>query len=293
MLKRITLLLGVLLFGLSTIWLFPAIPYVQNVNVTQIRFYSHSLKKEMNLAVYLPPGYSNNKKYPVLYLLPGYDANENSWMNGYFGFHGINVNALADQIIRSGQIRPSIIVSPQLDNSYGINTSLKTGSINGYGRGMYQDYLMENVIPYIDHHYSVSKARKNQFIGGFSMGGFAALHDAFLYPTKFSKVGVMSAALWVEPLPAVLTWIYPTNSLKRARDPIELAQERPLRGLSVEIIEGKSDPFVQADEVLSSVLKKIGVHLTYSEYPGGHTYSFWRSHAAQLLLYFAGKRRIV
>ncbi len=123
MLKRITLLLGVLLFGLSTIWLFPAIPYVQNVNVTQIRFYSHSLKKEMNLAVYLPPGYSNNKKYPVLYLLPGYDANENSWMNGYFGFHGINVNALADQIIRSGQIRPSIIVSPQLDNSYGINTS--------------------------------------------------------------------------------------------------------------------------------------------------------------------------
>ena len=120
MLKRITLLLGVLLFGLSTIWLFPAIPYVQNVNVTQIRFYSHSLKKEMNLAVYLPPGYSNNKKYPVLYLLPGYDANENSWMNGYFGFHGINVNALADRMIRSGQIRPSIIVSPQLDNSYAI-----------------------------------------------------------------------------------------------------------------------------------------------------------------------------
>lgn len=291
MVKRIYVLFGVLLVVVSAIWWIPDIQYVQNPNVTQIRFYSHSLKKEMKLAVYLPPGYSTGRKYPVLYLLPGYGANENSWMNGYFGFQGIDVNTLADQMIRSQEIMPLVIVSPELDNSYGINTSQKTGSIDGYGRGMYEDYLMDDVIPYIDQHYAVSKIRTDRFIGGFSMGGFAALHDAFLYPRQFSKVGVMSAALWVGQLPTVLTWIYPSYSLKKVRDPIELAKERHLQVLSIEMIEGKSDPFVQADEVLSSILKRTGVHLTYSEYPGGHNYSFWRSHAAQLLQYFVGKRK--
>jgi enterochelin esterase-like enzyme len=120
------------------------------------------------------------------------------------------------------------------------------------------------------------------------MGGFAALHDSFLHPDVFSKVGVMSAALWVGGLPAELQWIYSTAADKAARDPITLAENRSIRGLSVFMVEGGSDPFLPADRHLYRELKHRGVPVIYHEYPGGHDYTFWSKHAADLLLFFDG-----
>ncbi len=105
----------------------------------------------------------------------------------------MGVNAMATALIAEGKIRPLMIVSPEIDNGYGINTSLTTQSVSGYSRGMYEDYVMKDLIPYVDHHYSTIANKSGRYVGGLSMGGFAALHDSFLHPDVFSKVGVMSA----------------------------------------------------------------------------------------------------
>jgi enterochelin esterase-like enzyme len=49
--------------------------------------------------VYLPPGYSAEKKYPVLYLLHGIGGNEHEW-TGY-----VKAHALVDNLIAGGQAR--------------------------------------------------------------------------------------------------------------------------------------------------------------------------------------------
>jgi enterochelin esterase-like enzyme len=206
--------------------------------VKKISFYSSSLKKTMQVDIYLPPDYDSGKRYPVLYLFHGKDGNADTWMNGAIG-----INDIANRLIQSGKIRPLIIVSPEIDNGYGINTALTTASVGGYNRGMYEDYIIRDLVPYIDRHYSTIPDKTHRYIGGLSMGGFAALHDAFLHPDMFSKVGVLSAALWAGELPDVLRWIYPDPSAQSARDPITIAEHRKLNGLSTLIIVGDTDPF--------------------------------------------------
>jgi enterochelin esterase-like enzyme len=56
--------------------------------------------------VYLPPGYSTARKYPVLYLLHGIGGNENHWTQ--FGA----TDAILDNLIAANKATPMIIVMP-------------------------------------------------------------------------------------------------------------------------------------------------------------------------------------
>ena len=258
----------------------------QPSNVKAESFYSPSMKKNMKVDIYLPPNYNSNKKYPVLYLLHGKEGNSHSWMNGFLGFNAVEINKTADKLIDQGKIKPLIIISPEIDNGYGINTSLKTMSVNGYNRGMYEDFIVKDLIHFIDTNYNTIPNRSNRFIGGFSMGGFAALHDSFSHQDLFSKVGVMSAALWVGGTPPELNWLYPSEKDKDLIDPITIAKTQNINDLSVCIEEGDQDPFLNADSNLFNVLKQKKIDTTYHGYSGGHTYSFWQKHSEELLLFF-------
>jgi len=56
--------------------------------------------------VYLPPGYSSDRKCPVLYLLHGIAGNEWEW-NGY-----VHADAIVDNLIADNKATPMIIVMP-------------------------------------------------------------------------------------------------------------------------------------------------------------------------------------
>lgn len=253
--------------------------------VQHLTLHSAALHADMKVDVYLPPGYSTHQKYPVLYLLHGKDGNQDSWLTSWYG-GGIHADADATQLIEQRRITPLILVSPEIDNGYGINTSTKRYNVGGYGRGDYDTYLVHDLVKYIDAHYSTVKKASGRFIGGYSMGGFAALHIAFTHPGMYGKVGVMSAALWVGGLPQELAWIYPTERDKAERDPITFAEDHPLH-MPVDILEGESDPFYHADHTLADVLRRTDAgELSYHVYPGGHDQTFWRSHAKELLLFF-------
>lgn len=254
---------------------------------TKIQFYSASLHKEMKVDVYLPPNYSPKQKYPVLYLLHGFDSDQNSWMTSLLYWNSIHIDKDATRLIEERKIHPILIVSPEIDNGYGIDTSEATYSVDGYSRGQYSKFITQDLVHYIDAHYSVVNSSDGRYIGGFSMGGFAALHAAFTNQNLYSKVGVISAALWDQGLPSSLSWIYPTREDQESRDPITLAKLTPLK-MPVYMVEGKSDPFYSANLTLTNVLQAQGANVTLHMYPGEHDYGFWRSHANELLLFFAG-----
>ena len=147
--------------------------------------HSGILGKDMNLAVYCPDGYENTD-LPVLYFLHGRSGNETllQWLG---------IDKTADELISTGEIKPFIIVCPNLDNSRGINSSDTYREIRGrYGmvhQGRYEDYLIREVIPYIDNTFHTVNNREGRYIGGISSGGYTALHFGLRYQELFSKIG--------------------------------------------------------------------------------------------------------
>ena len=78
------------------------------------------------MEVYTPPGYSPDKKYPVLFLLHGIGGNEISeWNTGQGAAHTILDNLIADK-----KIEPMIAVFPN-----GNVTLPGAGGGGGGGRG--------------------------------------------------------------------------------------------------------------------------------------------------------------
>lgn len=282
--RRVSLLALALVIALAA---YCGIRLKDGLHVVKAQFYSDSLKKVMRVDVYLPPNYSRKVRYPVVYLLHGKDGNQNSWMTSLQWFDSIHINQVATRLMGAGNMRPMVIVAPEIDNGYGIDTSVTSDAVGGYSRGQYGTFITKDLVNYIDGHYSTVKSREGRYIGGFSMGGFAALHAAFMRPDLYSKVGVMSAALWVGGLPSSLAWIYPTAADQQSRDPLTIAKHAKIR-MPVYIIEGNSDPFYTADVALAKELQAQSANVTLHTYPGGHTYAFWRSHAAELLSFFAG-----
>jgi len=247
--------------------------------VETIAFHSKALQKTMQVDIYLPPGYSGSRTYPVLFFFHGKDSNAAT------PFTSLHMNTDADRLIASGQIQPLIIVSPEIDNSYGVNSATATSAANGYSYGKYYDYLQQELIPYIEFHYPVSSQRSKHYIGGFSMGGFVALNIALRNPSEFSKVGGHSAATWVNPntVPALL--------MKQADSQLfQLAKTQDLSGMSFYFDCGTADVpyFIQGEKTLTQTLKARHIPVQLHSSPGQHDNAYWQSNASNYLLFYAG-----
>ncbi len=72
----------------------------------EIYYFAKTSNTERHCFVYTPPDYDKdtNKRYPVLYLLHGYNENETGW--GHQGCAGM----IMDNLIAEGKITPFIIV---------------------------------------------------------------------------------------------------------------------------------------------------------------------------------------
>ena len=74
--------------------------------VERIEYDSKVTGNKRPAVVYLPPGYSSARRYPVLYLLHGIGGNENHWTQ--FG----RADAILDNLIADNKALPMIIVMP-------------------------------------------------------------------------------------------------------------------------------------------------------------------------------------
>ena len=255
--------------------------------IEQIDFYSSALDRQMGFTVYLPPDYDPQQPYPVLYLFYGYGGNRDSW------FHGLSIHRVADQLVEEGRIAPLIMVSPSYGNSFAVN------SFPGEGRdpgtvdiGSYEDYLIQELIPYVDSLYSTNTDRTGRYIGGASMGGYASLYLGLTYPELFSRIGAHSAAVWdYSPTDLYLDqrdWLYASEELRAARDPFLLAASEKLRDVKLDIYldAGDSDPLSEKDKHLYEVMLKHGLQARWAPNPGGHNGSYWASQLANYLRFY-------
>jgi len=156
-----------------------------------------------NMVIYLPPGYeTSDKDYPVVYLMPGLGATERWWACGEFSpafsLMGIAVQnvpeegfaGMIDGLIADGKMRPMIIVMPDISTAYG-------GSfcVNSALNGNHEDYIVNDIIPYIDANYRTLPSRDSRGIAGHCMGGYAAMYLSMRHPDVFGAVASHSGTL--------------------------------------------------------------------------------------------------
>ena len=56
--------------------------WISHGNIDTITYNSKTVGNKRRALIYTPPGYSKEKKYPVLYLLHGIGGDEKEWLNG-------------------------------------------------------------------------------------------------------------------------------------------------------------------------------------------------------------------
>lgn len=114
--------------------------------------------------IYTPPGYDPQTEYPLAFFLHGYPDNQDTWMQRA----KIKPNVLLDNLIAAKIIKPIIGVWPM---------GSSTGNSNDTGGYMvFDNELMNDLIPFIEAHYSVKKDRDSRLMSGFSYGGMQTIN---------------------------------------------------------------------------------------------------------------------
>jgi len=151
-------------------------------------FPSKLLGRDLKYGVYLPPSYASspNKKYPVLYFLHGFDADDRALIKG--AYQNLNIRLSMDSLIHEGAIREMIVVMPNARNAY--NGSFYT---NSPVTGNWEQFIVRDLVNYVDRKYRTVRTRRARGIAGHSMGGYGALRIAMRHPETFSAVYALSA----------------------------------------------------------------------------------------------------
>lgn len=238
--------------------------------VRRAEVWSAALDRTLPYLIYLPPRYNETtERFPVLYMLHGLNNDYEQWRR-------IGLFDAADQLIRDGQIAPLIIVTPQGDNGYWMN--------HADDNQRWADYVIADLIPYIDATYRTLPDGKHRAIGGLSMGGHGALQLALNYPGMFVAVGGHSPVLrsQSEAFP-----FFGSGDTYKNRDPLSLVSElgRPVT-FALWMDMGADDRFVDRTIAFHDVLIERGVAHQWQLNPGGHEETYWSAHVRDYLRWY-------
>lgn len=157
--------------------------------VDTVSYASKTVGTNRNTLIYTPPGYSDGKKYPVLYLLHGIGGDENEWLNGG------HPEVILDNLYAEGKIEPMIVVMPNgramKDDSPGENI-FAPDKMEAFAT--FEKDLLSDLIPFMEKVYPVIADREHRAIAGLSMGGGQSLNFGMGNLEVFSYVGGFSSA---------------------------------------------------------------------------------------------------
>ena len=132
--------------------------------------------------VFLPPSYARerNRRYPVVYALHGYSIGAEQWSQE------IHVPQTIEGAFALGA-KEMIVVLP--DSKTVHNGSMYSSSVT---TGDFENYVVHDVVNYIDAHYRTIPNRISRGLVGHSMGGYGASRIGMKHPDVFASLYIMS-----------------------------------------------------------------------------------------------------
>jgi len=166
-------------------------PGIAQGSIVEFTYESVVTGTQRKASVYLPPGYSAQRRYQVLYLLHGIGGNQHEWQ-GY-----VRAGAVLDRVMAAGKALPMIVVMPNGralpdDRPPPAARMFSPEHIAGFAN--FERDLLESLVPAIDKAYPTLAERGQRAIAGLSMGGGQALNYGLGHLDTFAWVAGFSAA---------------------------------------------------------------------------------------------------
>ena len=125
--------------------------------------------------VYLPPGFTLARRYPVVYLLHGMPGSPNEYTNS------LQLESWSNDEIGSGALQPFIAVVPSAVQKRSAEWA-----------GPWETYLVSSVVPWIDAHLPTIASPQGRVLAGLSAGGFGAYDIGLRHPDVFGRIASWS-----------------------------------------------------------------------------------------------------
>jgi enterochelin esterase-like enzyme len=143
--------------------------------------------------IYVPYGVelTSDQKIPVLYDLVGY-TNGGPKDTAYKSF-GESVPERADRLIAHGDMDKVVIVFPDCFTKLGGNQYINSASV-----GQYADFLIQEVIPFVEKNAPVLEGREHRGLFGKSSGGYGAIVHGMRYPEHWNGVACHAGDMYFD-----------------------------------------------------------------------------------------------
>lgn len=243
--------------------------------VQERSFASAALQRTVKYNVVLPVGYeSSQKRYPVLYLLHGWNGDHTNWVR-------------LTNLVKYAEQFEMIIVTPDAGNSWYVNSATVP-------ENRVQNYVVKDLIEDVDQNWRTIAAPHRRAIAGLSMGGYGSVLLAMKYPGLFAVAGSISGAFdgptrvehdMPQLLESVMEAYGPADSTTRAENDVyQLSTTaEPNRVPYLYIDCGSYDPLLESNRKLVRALAAQGIRYEYHEYAGAHTWEYWDRELPELL----------
>jgi len=231
---------------------------VPHGTVRQHTYFSKSLGRLRELAVYTPPGYDKqtDARSPTLYLQHGSGDNQATWV-----VHG-KAHWILDNLIAQGKARPMVVVMMDGHAAIGGRAGGFQDNTTAFGRD-----LLEDVMPFVEANYRVKTDAASRAIAGLSMGGGQSLTIGLNHLDKFAWVaGFSSSAPSREAIAGLLN------------DPAGANAKLKLLWIGI----GKDDSLLSRNQSLIAALKEKDIHHEWHLTEGNHSWPVWRLYLADL-----------
>ncbi len=224
--------------------------------IDSVLYESKTVDTTRTAIIYTPPGFSTDKKYPVLYLLHGIGGDEKEWLNGG------QPQVILDNLYAENKIEPMIVVMP---NGRAMKDDRAGGNVFAPERveafATFEHDLLNDLIPFIEKIFSVIQDPEHRAIAGLSMGGGQALNFGLGNLDTFAWVGGFSSA--------------PNTKTPEELVPNPQETKKKLKLLWMSC--GADDGLIRFSKRLHDYLQAHNVpHIYYIE-PGGHDFNVWKN----------------
>ena len=244
--------------------------------LNEVNFFSETLGMLSSMHVLLPQrtlAEMKSKRAPkvrTLYLLHGQSDDHTAWQRY------TSVERYAEAL-NLAVVMPAVHLSFYNDMAHGLK---------------YWQFISEEVPTLVRDKFSLSSARKDNFVAGLSMGGYGAFKMALTHPDRYAAAASLSGAMDINEIvrvnkndPANKAWIEEMRTVfgdlskvpGSKHDLFALAKKAAKAPVKPRLYQccGTEDDLCPQNVRFRDAVKKLPLDLTYTEGPGEHNWAYW------------------
>ena len=236
--------------------------------LVSVHYRSDQLKKTVEIMLAVPDCSAAFTKplseYPVVYLLHGLSEDASSWIR-------------KSNAERYALERGLVLVMPSVDRS------MYCDGVLGQN---YFTYLTRELPEYLEKVFGLSRRREQNYIMGFSMGGFGAARAALTYPEQYAAWGSLSGMVDLKPMLYRLTDAvreeFPFLAAEAERvdttalNPVNLLDAEAQKDLRGYLACGLEDDLLMCTRLFQLASEKAGANNRFVYVPERrHDWNFW------------------